>query len=225
MTTVAEERATIFEQVGTACNAGKLRLDPLRVSAIDLVAAIGFAAARMARRNAIEGELVPLLLRAKFSSDTQAEIRALPLFAAWLCARARLAIPITDPRLPAPWVAEQLALTTVFAQRLIYEWINDRCRGCNGSGLQERIGKGGRRAPKLYIRNNMRLLPCAACRGSGYARDNHRARAIALHCTPLVYRQDEWANRFANGRSWLAELASRAERPLHIAMSHGKFRA
>ena len=216
MTTVDEERATIFEQVGTACNAGKLRLDPLRVSAIDLVAAFGFAAARMARRNAIEGELVPLLLRAKFSRDIQAEIRAVPLFAAWLCARPRLGIPTG---------ADQVGLITVFAQRLIYEWINDRCRGCNGSGLQERIGRGGRRAPKLYIRNNMRLLPCAACRGSGYARDNRRARAIALNCTPLVYRQEQWANRFANGRSWLAELASRAERPLHIAMSRGKLRA
>lgn len=210
MTTAAEERATIFERVGTACNAGTLRLDPLRVSAIDLVAAIGFAAARITRRNAIEGELVPLLLRAKFSRDVEAEVRVVPLLAVWLSMRLRLGLPPGEAR---------TALISAFAHRLIHEWINDRCRGCNGSGLQERIGKGGRRAPKLFIRNNMRLLTCTACRGSGFAKDNHQARAMALHCTRLVYRQDEWANRFANGRSWLAELAGRAERPLRIAMA------
>jgi hypothetical protein len=96
--------------------------------------------------------------------------------------------------------------------------MGDRCEACRGSGLQELVGRGGRRAPREYGSTKVKLVSCKRCWGSGWATPDHRARGAHFCITQRCYFKLELPKLFALGHIWLRGLVERARAPLHRSL-------
>jgi hypothetical protein len=160
----------------------------------------------------LEARLVPLLWQARFGANAQAIRDSLPLLAAWVAGRPRYRAGLSNN--------DELVelLTPPFIERLVYEWLGDRCEACRGSGLQELVGRGGRRAPRQYGSTRVRLVSCKRCWGTGWARPDHAARAAHFCITKRCYFALGGPKLFALGHHWLQRLVGRANSPLRRSL-------
>ena len=168
------------------------------------------------RKDWLEARLVPLLWQARYGANTQALRDALPLVAAWLADKPRYRSGLGGD-------AELVELITPpFVERLVLEWLCDRCEACRGSGLQELVGRGGRRAPRQNGSTQVRLDSCQRCWGNGWAKPDHRARATHLCLTTRCYFKLELPKLFALGLVWLRSLIGRGSGPLRRSLGRRK---
>lgn len=229
--TITMQRPSLMEQIGTAANASRLVMDDKGEHELDRIAALGYAGIEMSSPRAylgarwsvpetdrIRAELAVMLWRAKAARDDvcrrHAEVYLAELMREWPdfagCEESKVTYTLRP-----------------FAARLIWEWIQDKCLGCCGTGLQEPVGKSkgkrGRRKPSgqrvtLYGRGLQRVI-CAACRGTQRARIDDKARAAVLGLPMEWYLDLKWPRRFAKGRRELMDIAGRVRDPLLSAKS------
>jgi hypothetical protein len=158
----------------------------------------------------LEARLVPLLWQARFGANVQALTEALPFVAAWLAEKPRYRLSLESDELVE-------LLTPPLAERLVQEWLSDRCEACRGSGLQELVGRGGRRAPRHYSSTKVRLVSCQRCWGNGWAAPDHRARAVHFCLTRRCYFSLRLPKLFAISLL-LQRLVARANGPLRRSL-------
>lgn len=234
MSVIQEQKPSLQEQVGVAVNASALTMTPERCeSALVKVAALGAAAGLVARnklaqdepalhptsaRSIAEGRLVPLLWRMKFGGDAtqQTAVDSVILFSDWMRGHPfwvrRDGLPIGS------------SLFRLFAARVIYEWLADKCPACGGTGLQELMSGGVRRRPRSFANPKVRHVRCGACRGTRRPVANKMARATALGISLAEY-EARWPRRFEVAAIWLRALPKLLRNPLQSELERGINRA
>jgi hypothetical protein len=211
----------IMEQVGVAVGAGNLASSPLRATAVDLIAAVGAASARLhygdqgipiagaalkprgTPSDRIAAELAPMLWHLKAGGQDQTIARVAKLFAEWIALKAEFADEKTA------------ALVPTFAAQVVHEWLSGRCPSCRGAGVQEKDRQGRLIAPRTFTRNS-RLWQCEGCCGSGRGLPNPILRARTLGIDRATYDADGWYRRFRAGIVWLEHISKRLRRPLQV---------
>lgn len=185
------------ELVGVASQTSALAMSDLREGDIDRVAAFGMALRRSAgdmpvsddravsRR--VDAELARSLWRAAYGADQNCISMA--EHALELALTLRMHTRLLSPLATEPFRSRPLA------QRVVKEWINDRCPMCGGCGSQE-IHHGRRVRPRAQARNVV-LSPCSGCGGSGHAFPNNHARRHAIEVEGERMDHDEFE------RSWV----------------------
>lgn len=131
-------RPSLREAVGCAVNSSNLKSDDLKESSVDRVAAMASAS-----------ELGSVLLRLKVGGDTTVLKRAAALL-------ARLVREQEDPPF-GDWTRAKTSLIYRICERVINEWLQDKCPKCRGRG-RTGMGKG------VVISSSVDCHPCA---GSG----------------------------------------------------------
>jgi hypothetical protein len=239
-----ERKPDIRELVGAAVNSSHLKLRPDVETALDRVAALGAAtlavqggaaradlpigamAPELQRRSidlreqmlrpvdqgkeedVLAGELAALLWHIRYGGQLNAVPKAVVLFAGWMQYRHRLA----DVK------AELLA---IFAQRVLHEWLSDRCAACAGSRKQERTRAGNWVRPRGAMQRNAIFRPCSACNGSGRSLPAHPERMKLLGLTREQYDQANWPQSFNAAHAWLTSKIWCLARPLRAELERG----
>lgn len=230
-----EKRPDLCELFGAAVNASSLVVDPRSERALDRVAAMGMAAAAMARGRvdrqqvapghqvgipAEEGkrderhlvaELAPVLWHLKYGRQVGVQTYAAALFAEWMLIRRKFS-------------EDERGIAEVFARRLVHEWLHERCASCRGSGKLERVA-GSLIAPRGRGVRNASFALCTTCRGSGRAFPNHHVRARLLDLPMDWYEEQRWSQRFIAGLAWLDAIARRLYGRLHSKLRRSTLHA
>jgi hypothetical protein len=240
-------RPDIRELVGIAVNSSHLKLRPNVETALDRVGALGAAtlavqngAARadlpigaMApdlRRRSIDfrkqmlrpiepekdqdilaGELAAVLWHIRYGCQFDAVPKAAALFARWMGNLHRMA-GIEPARLEK------------FAQRVMHEWLSDRCAACAGSRKQERTRAGNWVRPRGAMQRNAIFRPCRACNGSGRSLPCHPERMKLLGLTREQYDAAHWMHLFSAAHAWLGRSIWYLARPLTAELERRKRR-
>lgn len=161
--------------------------------------------------DALQAELAPLLLRAKFGGDRGAQT---------LAHLVRL-LTVCMGRTPL-WQSEEMRphrqRLTWFCWQALIEWLDDRCRYCRGTGLQERLRTGQYRAARLYESGKVRLVTCRACLGTTRSQPDVRARVDALDIVVGDYKGQGWPLRFTRALAAIDRIARRLNRPLRTEL-------
>ncbi len=224
------ERRTIEEQVGVSLNASSLRMEARAASgetSLQRVAALGAAVLHvqhgadslgprgsgepvvyaLAQRNhepkpidQISGELAGVLYHLRFGGQHELVGQAVKLFAAYIGMRRRFG--------PEGFLAElghqaRVALLERFAERVLHEWLSDRCVACGGCGRLERSESGSWLRPRGLMKRNAVYRACPTCHGSGRAVPSHTARRKALGITYQEYEAQGWGQHFRAAFTWL----------------------
>ncbi len=223
-------RPGVDEQLGVAWNTSSLTTELGHDWALQRVAAVGGACAVIAEnadgpgcessdeqdvprsvdRDRIEARLAPLLWRLKFASDATplTALDAVHLFVQWMALQSywrRHRAHVED------------AVLRLFAARVLYEWLADRCPACGGTGVQELLRGGATRRPRAFGDPNVRHVTCRGCGGSRRPRYRSGERAQALGISLALF-EAHWPRRFAMATSWLASIARRLKKPLHAQL-------
>jgi hypothetical protein len=235
---VIDKKPDIRELVGIAVNTSVLTFAEGQERALDRVAGLGAAALAVTVgadradvaiassravvygeaidvRDALIGELGPMLWHLRYGAQHELLSRAIPLYAQWLGKR-RTFEAFTTP--------EQLLLLTRFSARAMHEWLSDRCIACGGSGKLERTRSGSWIRPRGSMQRNAVFRVCSACNGTRRALASHGERARWLEITNAVYEEERWPQRFNAARAWLAMHAARIHRPLTAELERRKRR-
>lgn len=196
-----EERRGIEEALGCAANAVDLTVRE-HSGPVDYVIGLGMAVAEIARHpgrrpelREVERELVPAILRLKAGSQSQYLSLAIALFAEWMIRKGRFEVG-------------QQALATVFAERVILEWLYEVCPECGGAGVLERVANRWLR-PRGNMSRNPYFGTCTLCRGSRRALAKHGDRARALGLRMKDYDNNAWRQRFVVALASLDALTGR----------------
>ncbi len=224
------ERRTIEEQVGVSLNATSLRMEARAASgetSLQRVAALGAAVLHvqhgadalgprgsgepvvyaLAQRDhqpkpidQISGELAGVLYHLRFGGQHELVGQAIVLFAAYLGMRRRFGpegflAPMAEPA--------RRALLLRFSERVLHEWLSDRCIACGGCGRLERAESGSWIRPRGLMKRNAVYRHCTTCQGSGRAVPSHTARRKALGITFQQYEEQGWGNHFRAAFIWL----------------------
>jgi hypothetical protein len=158
-------------------------------------------------RDAIVGELGPMVIRIRYGRQHELTLKAIRLYSRWL----RTSRLFSDL---------ELALLERFAARVLHEWVSDRCVVCGGSGHLEITEAGNLVRARGRGQRNARFTPCRTktgigCQGTGRAIPSHRERARWLELSIAQYDEGRWQQRFNVGHAWLEHrIAHRLKRPL-----------
>lgn len=154
------------------------------------------------RRDAIVGELSPLLVHIREGGQHGQLPKAIVLYVQWLRHRRSFA------------EMEERQLHR-FSTRVLHEWLSDTCRPCGGTGKLERTRSGAWIRPRGSMQRNAVFGVCRGCGGTGRARPSQGERARWMELTMAAYERERWMQRFSAGLSWLSHLiARRVHRPL-----------
>lgn len=146
--------------------------------------------------------LASLLQRAKAGVDHAAIRPAIILFAHEL----------NHQRDCQQWrIRNGAAMVLRFAERVVLEWLRDRCAQCGGAGRVP-VGKIGQR--------NTLTQCCGLCGGSGAARISHPARAQAIGVTHQIYDR-HWTERFIRAHALLLKIESSNISAIHAQLRVG----
>lgn len=235
----AVEKPDLRELVGRAVNASGLELHATQERALDRVAALGAAALAVRfgvdrddlpiaaapalvygqaldPRDVLVGELAPLLWHIRFGYQYDQRPAGIRLFALWIGYRPLFAEY-------AGAAHEKLRLS--FAERVMHEWLSDRCPGCRGSKKQQRSPTGQWIKPLGAMQRNAVYRPCAVCNGSGRTPVSPPQRMKALGLTREQYDRGRWDQRFNAAIQWLNRLLpKRLQRPLTAELERRKRR-
>lgn len=237
----ADERPGIAELYGRAANASNLKLEsrsPGGETALLRVAAMGAAVLHVQhgadrRREAvamvladrthnlegedvIAGELAQSLWHIRYAGQHEEVPLAIALYAAWLPYRSRFSA-----------LADGLVILPKFSERVLHEWLSDRCEKCKGCGIEERSKTGQWVAPARlgYLPRNVARRACSLCQGSRRPIPSPVARRKALGITMERYDSEHWHAKFAAAVPWLTKLiARRLNRPLTVQLERSKKR-
>lgn len=206
------EPCTLEEQLGCSLGASALVVDRLHAeSPLLRIAALGraghlLAAASSSDRATLGALLASRLWRMRYGAEytEQTARESVVAFCRWL------ALGVPWQREPHVTRAELLA---PFAGRVLYEWIDDRCPYCGGTGQQELVRGGQVRRPRRFGDPRVRFVPCRSCGGDGVALPQPVERADTLGIGVSEYRE-HWPARFTAALTQLSAIAHRMRRPL-----------
>ena len=220
------EKPEICELYGVALSASNLTIEEGHERALDRVAALGAAARHVelgadyegttiasatvagrliGERNRLASEIGPMLWHMRYGAQLQLVGPTLRLFVPYCLQRSTFDdILLLDDR--RAWVEQ-------FAARVLHEWLSDRCQGCGGTGVQERVQGGEPIRPRGRMRNAT-FVTCTVCRGSGAPKPRPAERARCLGINRAWYEKLGWPRRFDAGLIWLDNIALRLQRPL-----------
>lgn len=229
------------ELVGVAVNTSALVFEPGYERALDRVAALGGAAARISTgadraglpRAAMEVETyrrsadMRLLMSKPGTPDERDQIAGelCPLLL-HLREGGQLDCLPKAIQLFARWMRYRrtfadfdtdahLVLLERFASRVMHEWLGDRCQRCGGTGKQERSRGGQWIRPRGSMQRNATFRACDICHGSGRARPSNGERARWLEISLEWYESERWEQRYTAAQLWLKRiLNNRLQRPL-----------
>lgn len=209
----------IRELIGTAVNASRLEVRAGHESPLERIAALGAAglAVRYGAdiedvpiaaakplvygtepdpRDVLAGDLVPMLFHIRYGDQHGMVPKAIELFARWIAYRPAF----------AQYQGEAQRLLGSFAERVLHEWLSDRCTSCGGSGKHQRSQSGKWLKPWGSMQRNATFRPCGACNGSRRATVRHPERMRALGLTREQYEEQRWPQRFNAALWWLGKL-------------------
>jgi hypothetical protein len=134
---------------------------------------------------------------------------AISLFSAWLSGTRTWK---TDP-----WLQRRDKVVLLSAQ-IIGEWLHDRCRYCDGTGLQIRMRNGRTTSPSKANAGRSRGVQCRSCEGTGIAAPDvgHRARMLGI--AVAEYKADAWPLLCIRAHNALARISRRINRPLRTQL-------
>jgi len=236
---LAKEKRDIRELVGIAVNTSGLTMKVNQERALDRIAALGAASLAMRLgvdredlpiaaakplvygdeldiRDVLAGELAPVLWHVRFGGQYDQVPAAITLFAGW----------VSHHRLFAEWKApEHLRLRLAYAERVMHEWLSDKCTACGGSGKQQRSQGGQWIRPQGLMQRNAIFRTCSACQGTRRPPPSPPQRMKALGLTREEYDSQRWDQRFSAGFHWLNRfLPPRLERALTAELGRRKRR-
>lgn len=224
------ERRTLEEQVGVSVNATSLRMEARAAgveTSLQRVAALGAAVLHvqhgadrlgpggraepvvyaLAQRNheprpidQVSGELAGVLYHLRFGGQHELVGQAIALFAAYIGMRSRFGPQGFLREMPAP---DREGLLRRFAERVLHEWLSDRCVACGGCGRLERSDSGSWLRPRGLMKRNAVYRACTTCHGSGRAVPSQSARRKALGIVFLQYEEQGWGQHFSAAFTWL----------------------
>lgn len=146
--------------------------------------------------------MASLLERAKYGMDRSSVQPAIYLFVDWLRLRSEY----------ARWGFDGAdTLIVRFSERVLLEWLHDRCAQCGGGG-QVAIGAA--------VGRNTRTKTCSLCHGEGSARVDHTGRAQKLGISRAIYEK-HWPDRFAQAHGWLQAIEESNITPLRSQLQRG----
>jgi hypothetical protein len=244
------ERRTLEEQVGVSVNSSSLRMEsrePGAETSLQRVAALGASvlhvqhgADRGGPRGAgqpvvyalaqrgheakpidqVSGELAGVLYHLRFGGQHELVGQAIALFAAYIGMRERFG--------PGGFLAgltdhARAELLRRFAERVLHEWLSDRCVACGGSGKLERTESGSWIKPRGLMKRNAVMRVCSTCQGSRRAVPSHTARRKALGIEHQQYEVQNWAKHFNAAFTWLW-VWGRLRRPLTVQLERSRKR-
>jgi len=247
---MTSHRRTLPEQIGVSVNSSSLRMEsrePGAETSLQRVAALGMAVLHVhhgADRAGPHGRGGPIaevlaekghvphvqdILAAELGSDLshirdgrQFELlpQAIGRFAGWCTFRRQFLDVVCFPD------RERLAqLLPKYADRVIHEWLSDRCVACGGTGKLERVDGGSWVRPRGNMQRNAYFQTCTCCHGSRRAMPSHTARRMALGIEIKAYEREGWGQHFNAGLSWLTNLIyRRLHRPLTVQLERSKKR-
>jgi len=227
-------RPDLRELLGVSVNASSLRSVARRPggeTALDRIGALGMAtlAVRLRadredvpvaanrdyvaeRQDVVAGELSALLWHIRYGGQHAMVSQAVAFFAEWMTWRQRT-------------VEIDRALLVPFAERVMHEWLSDRCIACGGSGKLERTRSGSWIRPRGSMQRNATFRVCTACHGSRRQATSHPARMKILGLTREQYEKRRWPQHFNAALIWLNEkLIARVHRPLTAELERRKRR-
>lgn len=245
------DKRELFEQVGCAVNASALEMRSTHETALERVAALGGASARIASGADLAG--LPVAAMDQDVYRRSADMRTLMMdpgtpderdvIAGELCPnlvhlregeQRELLLPTI--RLFARWLQhrrlfaefclyEKQELLGRFSAWCLHEWLSDRCLSCGGTGKLERAASGAWIRPRGSMQRNAIFGPCSECNATGRARPSQAMRVAALGISHKQYESDGWAQRFNAAGIWLTQLLhGRIKRPLTAELERGKRR-
>ena len=208
------------ELVGSAVNSSRLTLEEWPERALDRVAALGAASlavhlgadvqgvpiagaralvygAELDPRDVLAGELIPVLWHIRYGAQFGMVPTAINLFADWIAYRPAFSEYVGE---------EHSGIRRRFAERVVHEWLSDRCVSCGGSGKHQRSQTGSWLRPTGTMQRNATFRPCDACHGSRRSPVRHPERMKALELTRDQYEQQRWPQRFNAAMTWLSEM-------------------
>lgn len=223
------ERRTLAESVGSAMNSSHLEHRAVRETSIDLVGAHGAAALHVYHgadrrsmsvaevvadpahkpdpQDVIASELISNLRRIREAKHETLIPRTIALFAQWIAYRERFAA-LPDAALLIP----------KFAERVLHEWLSDRCLRCGGTGRLELSRTGVPIRGTGRMQRNALFTSCSGklgCGGTGRPTPSHTQRRMSLGIDHQRYDKERWDRNFAAGLTWLSmRLNPRFNRPL-----------
>lgn len=231
------EKPEICELYGIALSSSNLRIEDGHERQLDRIAALGAASRHVElgadyegttiagavitgrsieARNRLASEIGPMLWHMRYGAQLGLVAPTIRLFGRYCMARSVFDdIPLEDDRLV--WVER-------FAARVLHEWLSDRCGGCGGTGLQERVAGNAPIRPRGLMRN-AQFVTCDVCKGSTMPIPRPAERARCLGINRGWYEKLGWPRRFAAGLAWLDAISGRLRRPLTQELGRGPIRS
>ena len=244
------ERRTLQELVGVSVNSSSLRMEarsPGGETSLQHVAALGMAVLHVqhgadragprgrgapiaeligapkhapAPVDQVSGELAGVLMHLREGGQHELLGQAITLFAGYIIMRARFG---ADGFLGTMSAEDRRSLITRFAERVLHEWLSDRCIACGGTGKLERALSGTWVRPQGRMQRNATFRVCTTCQGSRRAVPSHTARRMALGIEIAQYEEQHWAQHFSAAHTWLTDaIARRLNRPLTVQLERSK---
>lgn len=229
-------RKGIFEQIGAAFHADRLSMKSnadagetplLRIAALGMATAhlrhgadrerqplatvLASGAYEARPQDLVASELAASLCHVRYGGQANAVARSVELFAAYMGYRARFAM-----------LADRERILTLFAARVLHEWLSNRCQACAGSGKLERSPSGQWIKPTGRGQRNAVYRTCTTCHGSRLALPSHTARRQALGLSLEQYDAGQWAKHFRAAHTWLDRAVGRLARPLTTQLERRK---
>lgn len=248
------QRPDLREQVGISVNASVLTMRQGVETALDRVAALGAASARIESGAARQGlpiaAMQPDVVRR--SSDMR-DLMIAPVAAGpdprdivagelapllWhIRYGGQEAFIPRAVQLFAHWISHRYLFATLageahrglrenFSARVLHEWLSSRCPKCGGCGKEERSKNGQWAAPAClgYLPRNIARRACSICSGSGRALPRHAERMRIFGLTRDQYEEQGWPQRFRAALIWLTSAPQLLHRPLTSELERYKRR-
>lgn len=242
----------LMELVGVAVNTSALEFSVGQERALDRVAGLGAAAARISI--GADAQHLPIAAMRVDVYRRAADMRQVMLnpgvpderdiIAGELCP---LLVHIREGgqhenlpqaiRLFARWMRLQrsfaelaadihLPLLERFGAWAIHEWLSPVCARCGGSGKLERTRGGSWIRPRGAMQRNAVFRECVGCLGSGRMRPSNTERARWLEMDRTRYEAEGWERRFTLARVYLERrLHRRVHRPLTVELERSTKRS